>query len=175
MDEPIIPFHRGQHDRIEPLARPIADIRGIYGYAYRVVNTLEIMEAAGTIDQDMKIVGQEFQRDFDIAQHDPLRAADMGRIPMPRYKESTGSLRAEAARDRVWKKLGMVGGLGSTAGSCVWAVLGWRVSLRRWAQEHGIDPRQASRILKESLQVWADIGSTGRSRQTLARRGVKRT
>lgn len=161
MDEPIIPFQRGQHDTIEPLARPIADVRGVYGYAYRVVNTLEIMEAAGTISHDMRVAGEKFRRNFDIAQLDPLRAADMERIPIAHYTESAIGLRAEAARHRVWRDLQELGGLGSLAGSCVWTVLGWRVSLRRWARENGVEPRKASRVLRESLQRLVDIGSTG--------------
>ena len=48
---------------------------------HRVVDTLGRMLQAGTIDAAMHDAGRAFQRSFVLAQLDPLRAADLLRVP----------------------------------------------------------------------------------------------
>ena len=64
--------------------------------------------------------------------------------------------RVEAARDAVWRAVRAVGGIASPAGSCLWHVVGWGLSLKEWAQQQGwagrrVSPEAASGILVAAL------------------------
>jgi hypothetical protein len=133
---------------------------------HRVVDTLGRMLKAGTIDGAMHDAGREFQRGFILAQLDPLRAADLLRVPGSGggrgrcHEAETGSVPL-AARDRVHRALLALGGHDSPAGSCAWHVLGCGRSVREWALRRGwggraVEVHQAHGILVAALGLFAN-------------------
>jgi Domain of unknown function (DUF6456) len=134
---------------------------------HRVVDTLGRMLKAGTIDGAMHDAGREFQRSFILAQLDPLRAADLLRVPGNGRQSDPGHVR-QAARDRVHRALLALGGHGSPAGSCAWHVLGCGRSVREWALRQGwggrpVRQEQAQGILLAALGLLAaHYGLAGR-------------
>ena len=137
---------------------------------HRVVDTLRRMLKAGTIDGAMHDAGREFQRSFALAQLDPLRAADLLRMP----GGGGGSREPEpgdlwlAARNRVHRALVALGGHDNPAGSCAWHVLGCGRSVREWALRRGgggrpVRQEQAQGILLAALGLLAaHYGLAGR-------------
>lgn len=155
------PCERLQHAAVVLLENPISATDGTYGRPYRVVDTLEAMEAAGTISHAMRLVGERFRADFALAQLDGLRAARIDRAGMGSGPDraTIGHL-AESARRRVWAQIRAAGGLGYDGGECLWYVLGWQYSLRRWATERSLagrrtSPQDAAAILRTALGVLA--------------------
>jgi hypothetical protein len=101
-----------------------------------------------------RTAGDDFRETFQRAHLDPLRAANLERIGFTLI--ATPSSRIEAARDRVWQTIKMIGGLGSPAGSCLWHVIGLEQSLKQWAmlqewRRKQLDQETASGILIGSL------------------------
>jgi hypothetical protein len=64
-------------------------------------------------------------------------------------------------RERVWRALGAVGGIGTVAGSCLWAVLGEGYSLRQWATLRGLKPQAASQVLRGALAALVTFYDSG--------------
>lgn len=156
---------RRQHGRIVRVSKQLADVNGDIGMPFRAVETLEAMERAGTISQEMRDAGERFREDFALGQLDALRAADMERAGLGSaahgpYRGVTLGQAAERARRRVWDQIGCVGGLASPGGSCLWGVLGWQQSLSEWAMTGGwcgrrVSPQSAGGILATALGVLA--------------------
>ena len=80
------------------------------------------MERRGAITAAMRAAGETFRDYFTSAHLEPLRAADLLRSGSCGRAEP--GLRAEAARERVWRAIVAVGGLASAGGSCLWHVVG---------------------------------------------------
>ncbi len=137
---------------------------------HRVVDTLERMHKAGTITEPMLAAGRAFQRQFILAQLDPLRAPDIARIP--------GSGRAPdpsdttlGARCRVHGALITLGGHDGTLGSVAWHVLGCGISVRDWTLRQGggarrVGQEQAQDMLIAALDLLA--GHYGMKRRAAA-------
>jgi hypothetical protein len=88
---------------------------------------------------------------FRIAHMDALRAADMARVPGAYSKPVEPPVWARRAISSAIERLG---GQGSIAASCIWAVVGLEVPVSRWAVEHaGIHRRVAAGVLLASLSV----------------------
>jgi hypothetical protein len=127
---------RWRHGTVERLPRVIADETGAPGRPYRCVDTLALMERRGSITAGMRQAGDDFRARFRVAQLDPLRAADMARMPVRSTPGDEGP-RIEGARDAVWRAILAVGGVTSPAGSALWHIVGLERSLKEWALEQG--------------------------------------
>jgi len=99
---------------------------------HRTVDSLRKLLRSGGITETMRDAGRAFQRDFQFAGLDAIRArslmlpVDSGNVP-----ELTGT--QLDARRRVHRALEALGGIGSPGGSCLWHVLGCGCSVREWA------------------------------------------
>jgi hypothetical protein len=107
----------------------------------------------------MRDAGRAFQRDFMLAQFDPLCAADLMRILGNGRVPQAGETQL-AARRRVHAALATLGDAASPAGSCGWHVLGLGYSVRNWALSRGWSGRplpvhQAHGILLATLGLLA--------------------
>jgi hypothetical protein len=128
----------------------------------RTVDTLGRMLRSGTIDQVMHDAGRDFEADFVLASLDPLRAASLLRVPGAGRAPELGDRQLEARR-RVHHAIATLGGHDSPGGSCVWSVLGHRMSLRQWALRQGWSGRpvrqeHAQGILVAALGMLASAG-----------------
>lgn len=148
---------RAQHDPVEILPNAIADEQGNPGQPYRAVDSLERMFKGGTITGAMYAAGTDFRNDFRLAQHDPMRAVELGRIP-GNGKASSVAMEVARARDRVWEALVALGGQGTPVGSCAWFVLGCEMSVAEWArrQQWG-----NGRSLQEKVAAGILVGALG--------------
>jgi hypothetical protein len=122
---------------------------------HRLVDALARMLKTGAIDGPMHDAGHRFQRDFTLAQLDPLHAADLLRVPgCGRDPELLDS--HVAARRRVHEALEALGGVSSPAGSAVWHMVGLQLSIREWSLRQGwtgrpVEPKEAKGILVAAL------------------------
>lgn len=150
---------RGAHDLIERVERVIADSAGLAARPYRVIDTLAVMERRGSITAGMRQAGEDFRRAFSMAQLDPLRALDWSRLRSGGARAHNGgeqrSAGIENARDRVWRALLTIGGLGSPGGSCLWHVVGWERSLKEWASGQGWRGRRVSQEAASGILIAA--------------------
>lgn len=124
---------------------------------HRTVDTLGIMLRAGTITHD--------QHDCARALHSDFRTACMSGGPAMSSltRSARGGLREAstsqmAARQRVRHAIDTLGGPGTVAASCVWAVVGQEMSLREWAIRRAwsgapISARHARATLVSALSV----------------------
>jgi hypothetical protein len=124
----------------------------------RDVDTLAAMHRRGSITTGMRDAGGIFRGYFRTAQLDPLKAADMTRLPSAARFSSSRSAAVEAARDVVWRAIQAAGGLGSPGGSCLWHVVGAEHSIKQWALEQGwsgrtVSPETGSGILIAALGI----------------------
>ena len=125
----------------------------------RLVDTLARMHKSGCISEAMLEAGRHFQRQFIIAQLDPLRAADIARIPGNGREPDPGDTTL-GARRQVHGALRTLGGQYGPLGSMAWHVLGCGSSVRDWALKQGWDGRlvrreQASGMLIAALDFLA--------------------
>ena len=162
--------------RIQPhrvKGRELVEVRekdpdGCIVYHHRTVDTLGKMLRAGTIDQAMHDAAKDFQAAFIVAQHDPLRAVPILRVPGT-GREPDLSERQLHARGRVHQAMAALGGISSPAGSCVWHVVGLQRSAREWALRQGwggrpVRQEQAQGILVAALGVLAAHSGYGEAR-----------
>jgi hypothetical protein len=139
---------------VEAPTQMIADEDGRPAAPFRTVDTLMAMERRGTITPEMHRAGDAFRALFALASLDPLRAADLNRVPQgPR--ELPLSLRQATARKQVWQVLKALGGHASPAGSCVWHVVGCEQSLKDWALREGWGGRAVSEKTAAGILVAA--------------------
>ena len=137
----------------------VPDVRGAKGSPFRAIDILTVMHRAGTITTAWKTAGKQFSDDFAIAGLEPLRAADVSRIP-GQHGIDSGTLRRTDAGNRVWNAIQVLGGFQSPAGACAWAVLGLGQSLTEWSASTGwrktpINKMAASGILIGTLGALA--------------------
>jgi hypothetical protein len=144
---------------VERLERPIADEAGNPARPYRAVDILATMERRGSITPAMRQAGEDFRRRFATAQLDPLRALDYSRprdSGAARHRDGDQpGLRAEGAREAVWRAILAVGGPGSPGGSCLWHVVGWERSLKEWALDQGWSGRRVSQETASGILIAA--------------------
>jgi len=158
---------RTRHDPVVSASSQTLDSDGRISAPHRVVDTLEIMEAAGTITQVMRAAGTAFRDDFHRAHLAPIKAAPMDRAGMGTmlrtpYGAGANTGAAERAGKRIQSQMALLGGIKSLAGSCAWAVLGEQQSLRQWAIERGVEARAASAVLRYVLVMLVDEKSLDR-------------
>jgi hypothetical protein len=126
---------------------------------HRSIDSLGKLLRSGAITDAMHDAGRAFQRDFQFAGLDPIRARRImlpaGGVGAPELTESQLD-----ARRGVHKTLETLGGISSPAGSCVWHVVGCGCSIREWAIRRGWSGRpvrqeQAQGILIAALGMLA--------------------
>ena len=125
----------------------------------RTVDTIDRMRKAGTITQPMHNAARDFQAHFTIAAYDAMPPRDMVRVSGGGWTNDLTDNQI-AARNRVARALGTLGGIASPGGSCVWHVAGMGYSLREWATQRGWGGRpvhihQATGVLVAALGVLA--------------------
>ena len=138
---------------VERLAKPIADTGGAVARPYRSIDILAAMERRGAITAAMRAAGETFRDYFAAAQLEPLRAGDLLRSGSAGRAEP--GLRAEAAREKVWRAIVAVGGLASAGGSCLWHVVGLELALKQWALEQGWSGRRVTQEIAAGILIAA--------------------
>jgi hypothetical protein len=152
---------RWEKGDVEVLPQAIADEAGRPARPYRRIDLLGSLAKKGTITASMRQAGEDFHALFQYASLDALAAPDMARLPQGRRAPEMTE-RQLAARQKLWRALDAVGGLGSPAGSCLWHVVGAEFSIKDWALRQGWNGRplaqeQASGVLVAALgtlQKW---------------------
>jgi hypothetical protein len=142
---------------IEVLPQAIADEAGRPARPYRHVDTLQMMQRKGTITPPMRQAGEDFHALFVRAALEPLRAADLNRMPRGAQSHDISETQHEA-RKKLWRALAAVGGIASPAGSCLWHVVGCEWTVKDWALREGwggrpISQEQAAGVLVAGLGV----------------------
>ena len=112
----------------DPEGRPVAHAR--------IVDTLARMLKAGTITRAMYDAARDFQAHFTVAAYDAMPPRNMVRVSGGGWTNDLTDNQI-AARNRVVRSLGTLGGPNSPGGSCVWHVVGLGYSLREWAVQQG--------------------------------------
>lgn len=144
---------------VEALPHAIQDEAGRPARPYRRVDTLALMMRKGTISAAMRQAGDDFHALFVRAALEPLRAADLMRMPHGQQPRDLGDTQMEARR-RVVRTLERLGGIASPAGSCLWHVVGCEWSVKEWALREGwggrpISQEQAAGVLVAALGALA--------------------
>lgn len=147
---------RWRRGDVETLPHAIADDEGRPSRPYRSVDTLGMMLRKGTITAAMRQAGDDFHALFLRAALEPLRAADLHRLPRSGAQIPTENVDQMDAHRRVWRALEAVGGIASPAGSCVWHILGCDWTIKDWALRQGwggrpLSQEQAAGILVAAL------------------------
>jgi hypothetical protein len=148
---------RRRQGPIERLPQAIADENGKPARPHRAIDTLGAMLRKSSITAPMHQAGEDFHALFMTASLEPLRAADLNRLP-DGMRDLPMTLRQAESRKRIWTILKLLGGLTSAAGSCVWHVVGCQWTVKDWALRQGwngrlVSPEAASGILIAALSV----------------------
>jgi hypothetical protein len=128
---------------------------------HRTVDSLGKLLRSGAITEAMHDAGRAFQKDFQFAKLDPIRARPMD-VPPGGGRASDLTDRQLDARGRVRAAMEALGGMSSPAGACVWHILGCGCSVREWAIRRSWSGRpvrqeQAQGILIAALGVLAGV------------------
>lgn len=131
---------REQHDPVELArdreGRPLAfkdDRSGEIGTPNRIVSLLARLERSGRITTEQADGGENFRDDFDRANLNQLRAADLSKPFVDGKSGVDLSKSAIDARRRLDDAMAAVGGYQSVAGSCLYHVVGMGMTLKQWA------------------------------------------
>jgi hypothetical protein len=136
----------------------VTDIDGRTVVRHRTVDSLRKLLRSGTVSETMYDAGRAFQRDFQLAGLDPIRARPW---VLPTGGGAPGLAEGQLdARRRVHRALEAAGGIGSPGGSCLWHVLGCGCSIREWTlrrgwNERSLDQKEAKGILIAALGMLA--------------------
>src|SRR5690349_15580744 len=124
---------RLHHGPVELSPKTVKDTHGAPAQPYWAVDTIEVLLRRGTIAREMGAAADKFREAFRAAHIDPLRAADMSRVPGNYPKPAdppawAGPLVSETVMH--------LGGEGSVAASAVLFAVGLEVPVSRWSVEH---------------------------------------
>ena len=161
---------RAQHGAIAEVPAPFADAAGAPSAPWRAIDILAALDRREAITAEMRQAGERFRAQFRAAHLDPLRAADMARVPIARSGGRDHNGAGENARASVWNAVLALGGQASPSGSCLWHVVGWEMSLTRWALEvswgrrRPIGPQEATGVLIGALGTLAGLDGLDASR-----------
>ena len=134
----------------------VQDAAGRPGDPRRTFDTLASLHRRGSIGDLELDAGRRFEVDFRHAQLDPLRAADLRRLPgQPGIDPNELGHQARRTVDGLMRALG---GRHTPVGACVWAVLGEGKSLRQFAQSTIFG---SGRSMSEKAASWTLIGGLG--------------
>jgi hypothetical protein len=168
-EDPITPERRRQ-GKVKLAEESIKDAEGRPAQPYIAVTQLMAMQAEGLISKDQRVCGERFQDAFSRARLVAIKAADMA-SPFVNGRVSDQAMFIERST-AVWRAILAVGGLKSSAGSCLWYVLGWDQPLNDWAFRRTlhfgiVTPNGAIRVLVRAL---ADLEAYYRGEQRRYRR-----
>lgn len=121
---------------------------------HRVVDTLRRMVKAGTITEPMADAGRTFERQFILAQLDPLRAPDICRVP-GNGREPDPDDTTLGARQRVHAAMQALGGHDGALGSITWHVLGCGCSVNDWVLRQGWGARRVRHEQAQGMLIGA--------------------
>lgn len=124
---------RARQGKVEVMPSTIADEHGAVSRPSRAIDSLELMRRAGSLTGEWYESALRFRDDFRVAQLDPLRAADAGRLPGNGRPAEVARAAAEA-RERVGAALDAGGGQSTPCGSALWFVVGCELSIKEWAR-----------------------------------------
>lgn len=122
---------RAAHNPVIHIARQIQDSQGNPGAPFKVVDTLDAMLSAKTINEGQYVAGLRFRDDFDLAGLQPVKASSIERLG---HSPDQLTDKMMDARGRVYRVMIALGGFTTPSGSLVWHVLGEQWSIRRWCQ-----------------------------------------
>ncbi len=145
---------RRRQSLIERAAQVIADEQGRVARPYRAPDTLTLLLRKNRITPEMHQAGEDFHALFLTAQFQPLRAADLARLP-DGMRELPLTLAQVEARKKVWDALKRLGGMTAPAGSCVWHVVGCEWTMKDWALRQGWNGRYFSQEAASGILVGA--------------------
>lgn len=138
----------------------IADEYGRPSLPHRTVDILASLHKSGKISGEMRQAGNDFRNLFDIANLDPLQAADVARPMVSGRRKLSAVLngKTEDARTEVHNAINAVGGYRSDAGNLIINVIGWGWSIKQWSRERSrttrpVHEQEASGILQGALGV----------------------
>lgn len=152
-----------QHGKVLGFALPIADEDGNVSMPAIRVSVLARLQHRGAISAAEAGAGELFHKLFRTASLDPLKAADMGRVP---GGMSRGDLppSAEQCRRKVADAMTALGGAGSPAASAVWHICGLEQTVRQWSLATRRHQTMACGILIGALAALAAHFAGGRVR-----------
>lgn len=131
----IIGKYSAQHGQVRGFEQSVADDNGAISLPLLRVPLLLKLEHRGAISRQQAEAGCLFHMLFQRAALDALRAADMGRVPMPPGTVPRDpSASVERCRQQVSAAMTALGGAGSVAASIIWHCCGLEWSPHRWAQ-----------------------------------------
>jgi len=164
---------RFSHDEIEYRDVIVYDQdgRARTSWVPRASDTLLRMAKSGQIQEVMLKAGLVFRHDFARAHLVSLRAFDIERAiqsfgTLARgcrpVAENSRLAAIEGSRNRVWRALYALGGIGSLGGSCVWHVIGLEESLRDWSTRQNwngvrVSPQGAPYVLIVALETLVQV------------------
>jgi hypothetical protein len=127
---------------------------------HRVIDNLARLFYAGVITSDQYHAARGFEAAFAAAGLEPLRARSLDTVAGSGCHRLQPTEWQTLARRRVAIAIDALGGHHSPAASCIWYVIGHKMSLRQWAlrQRWGgrpVRPDQAQGVLVAALGVLA--------------------
>lgn len=146
---------RRRHNRVILVGEQIVDARGDIGAPYRAEGLLGKLYRRGDISHTQHQAGEEFARLFHTAALQPLRAADMARIPIAGSPAPQHG--SERARRKIHEAMTALGGHGTPIGGAAWYILGCDLSIAEWARRAG----WGGRPLRDEVAKGILIGSLG--------------
>lgn len=163
----IVGEHSAKHGRVVGFKHTVSDDVGAISAPLLRLGILDKLALRGAIGSAEVQAGERFARLFRVATLDPLKAADLSRIPMPAGTKS-GDLPASAERCRreISELMRLLGGAASPAAGVAWHVLGCEMTLRAWALSTQRRHETATGILIAALGTLA--GHFGERRQRRA-------
>jgi Domain of unknown function (DUF6456) len=125
---------------------------------HRTVDSLAKLLRSSAITEAMHDAGRAFQRDFQFAGLDPIRARPW-MLPVGGGTPDLSERQLDARR-RVHSALEGLGGIGSPGASSLWHILGCGRSIREWALRQdwcgrSVDQKEAKGILIAALGMLA--------------------
>lgn len=119
----------------------------------RVIDTVGLLERAGTIEPEHRMAADAFRADFHRAHLSGIRLCALHRIDISAGPR--GSPAGELAARRVFEDLKSLGGVGSIASNALWRIVGMESSIRAWATERGMEDKRATGVLISALDIVA--------------------
>lgn len=144
---------RLQHAAVSELIRSQDPETGRPATQRRMVDSLGLMLANGSITPAMHEAGSMFRTQFRAAMLDSIRVSALVRVSGGGDDGPTE--RQSAARHRVADALAMFGGADTACGSCLWHVVGMECSVREWAGRQGWGGRPINHVQGQGILVAA--------------------
>ena len=133
--------------------KQIKDVDGNIAAPFVVRDAVAILERAGKLDQSAADAARKFGEDFATAALSGYQTVDLAQ-PIGGGGQGTGgpTEAVYGARERVWRALQSLGGIGAPGASICWDVLGMGLSIKEHSERtifgsRSLDPRTATGIL----------------------------